>query len=162
MADRFPLGDNPAFKTPELPQFGHKAATGATVLLQFPAVGAQPGEISVMRKIEARTIGIDQGKALLFSDFEVGGEMWTGQGTRMRRTPVRFSEKYRNEPSVQVQIDMWDMDVRSNQRAEIRAENISREGFDIVFKTWGDTKVARVAASWTAMGPVSHEDDWDV
>ena len=52
--------------------------------------------------------------------------------------------------------------MRFNQRAEIMAENISREGFEIVFKTWGDTKVARVAASWTAFGPTEYDDDWDL
>ncbi|MDJ0626675.1 MAG: H-type lectin domain-containing protein [Rhodobacter sp.] len=115
-----------------------------------------------MRKIDSRTLGIDQGNALLFSDFDVGGEMWAGSGPRCKRVPIHFSERYRNKPAVQVQIDMWDMDVRSNQRAEIKAENISRDGFDIVFKTWGDTRVARVSASWTALGQVAHEDDWEV
>ncbi|MDJ0824788.1 MAG: H-type lectin domain-containing protein [Rhodobacter sp.] len=115
-----------------------------------------------MRKIDSSVLGIDQGNALLFSDFDVGGEMWTGDGPRCKRVPVNFSEKYRSKPAVQVQIDMWDMDVRYNQRAEIKAENISRDGFEIVFKTWGDTKVARVAASWTAMGQIGYEDDWEV
>ncbi|MDJ0627706.1 MAG: H-type lectin domain-containing protein [Rhodobacter sp.] len=113
-----------------------------------------------MHKIDGRVLGIEQGSALLFSDFEFGGEMWIGDGPRCKRVPVQFKEKYRNKPAVQVHLQMWDMDQRFNQRAEITAENISREGFEIVFKTWGDTKVARVAASWTAMGQTEYEDDF--
>ena len=115
-----------------------------------------------MHKIDGRALGIEQGSALVFSDFDVEGDMWTGDGPRSRRLSVRFTERYRRKPLVQVHVAMWDMDVRFNQRAEIMAENISREGFEIVFKTWGDTKVARVAASWTAFGPTEYDDDWDL
>lgn len=115
-----------------------------------------------MHRIDAQALGIDQGSVLLFSDFENGGEMWTGCGPRARRVPVNFKESYRREPVVQVQIGMWDMDVHANQRAEIRAENVSKEGFEIVFKTWGDTKVARVVANWTALGETRYPDDFEV
>ncbi|MBT8476981.1 MAG: H-type lectin domain-containing protein, partial [Alphaproteobacteria bacterium] len=59
-------------------------------------------------------------------------------------------------------ISMWDMDQKSNQRADISAEEITTEGFTIVFRTWGDTRVARVRADWTAIGPLPDEDDWEV
>jgi hypothetical protein len=32
----------------------------------------------------------------------------------------------------------------------------------IVFRTWGDTRVARVRADWLAIGEVRGEDDWQV
>ncbi len=115
-----------------------------------------------MPRFDARTLGVDQGSQLLFSDFEHDGEMWIGNGPRRRRVRVQFAEPYKTAPVVQVQVGMWDMSVQSNQRAEILAENISPDGFEIVFKTWGDTKVARVVANWTAIGEVRHEDDWDV
>jgi len=31
-----------------------------------------------------------------------------------------------------------------------------------VFRTWLDTRVARVRISWIAMGAMSDEDAWDV
>jgi hypothetical protein len=31
-----------------------------------------------------------------------------------------------------------------------------------VFRTWGDSRVARICADWMALGSVRGEDDWDV
>jgi len=107
-------------------------------------------------------IGIDQGDLVLFSDFKDDGEMWTGHGQRERRKRVLFSEKYAEPPAVHVSISMWDIDSGSPARAELKAETITIDGFDIVFRTWADTRVARIRAAWTAIGPLRHSDDWDV
>lgn len=115
-----------------------------------------------MRRLDSHFIGVDQGQTLLFSDYEDNGPMWTGKGQRDRRVPVTFSESFRQKPAVTVSLDMWDMDVRANQRADIIVENVTPKGFEIVFKTWGDTRVARARAAWTAIGEVAHEDDWEV
>ncbi len=115
-----------------------------------------------MRRLRNHLIGVDQGSVLVFSDFENAGEMWTGKGTRKRRVAVRFSAAFKTRPAVHVSIDMFDMDQKTNQRADISAENISLDGFDIVFQTWGDTKIARVRAAWLAIGEVLGDDEWDV
>ena len=107
-------------------------------------------------------IGILQGSRVLFSDFADGGMMWTGTGNRESRFLVTFKDAFRDAPVVTVGISMWDMDHKTNSRADITAENITAKGFHIVFKTWGDTRVARVRADWLAIGPVSDDDDWDV
>lgn len=107
-------------------------------------------------------MGVEQGSAIVFSDFEDGGEMWTGSGPRVLYQPVSFSESFAELPIVHVSLSMWDMDQKTNQRADISAEDISGNGFTIAFKTWGDTRVARVRADWLAIGPLSSEDDWDV
>ena len=114
-----------------------------------------------MKRTYASTIGVDQGSKLLFSDFETGGEMWDGKGDRERRVPIVFSEAFNSPPSVMVTLEMFDIDQSSNQRAETVVENVTRTGCDIVFKTWGDTKVARARASWMAIGGVKAEDDWE-
>lgn len=115
-----------------------------------------------MRKITAHTLGIDQGDVVLFSDFEDGGEMWTGEGPRLARRAVRFSERFDAPPSVMVSMSMWDFGHDSNIRADVQAEEITRDGFDIVFRSWGDTRVARVRVAWQALGAVGHEDAWDL
>jgi hypothetical protein len=107
-------------------------------------------------------VGIEDGSIILFSDYQDGGAMWTGHGPRELRRVVDFSEPFRDIPVVQVSISMWDMDQKTNQRADISAEMINPEGFVIVFRTWGDTRVARIRADWLAMGPIGHEDDWDI
>ena len=89
-----------------------------------------------MKRIASGSIGIDQGSRVLFSDFADGGMMWTGQGPRESRHRVVFKEPYADVPSVQVSISMWDLDQKTNARADISAENISATCFDLVFRTW--------------------------
>ena len=115
-----------------------------------------------MRRLSSHILGIDQGSVVLFSDFQDGGAMWTGDGPRELRKLVEFSETYMSEPVVQVSMSMWDMDQKTNQRADISAKMINPEGFVIVFRTWGDTRVARVRADWLAIGEVKGQDDWDI
>ncbi len=114
-----------------------------------------------MKRIYASTIGIDHGSEMLFSDFDNGGDMWTGEGERERRIAVSFSEKFKSHPNVMVTLEMFDVDCNANQRAETVAENVTEAGFDIVFRTWGDTKFARARASWMAIGGVDADDNWD-
>lgn len=115
-----------------------------------------------MKRLENHLIGIDQGSVLLFSDFEDGGAMWNGTGPRAVRRSVRFSEPFRSPPSVLLGLEMWDNDQGSNQRGDIGAEAVTEAGFDIVFKTWGDTRIARLRIRWTALGPLAHDDDWQI
>ncbi|SHI63372.1 H-type lectin domain-containing protein [Shimia gijangensis] len=115
-----------------------------------------------MKRLKNHLIGIDQGDVLLFSDFEDGGEMWTGKGPRERRKKVRFKETYLKPPTVQVGLSLSDMDSAHNTRVEVTAERITRHTFDLVFRTWGDSRVARVRMNWMAIGELSSDDDWDI
>ncbi|MCP4819306.1 MAG: hypothetical protein GY883_08960, partial [Shimia sp.] len=56
----------------------------------------------------------------------------------------------------------WDMDAEHNIRAEVVAEEVTNLGFHLVFRTWGDSRVARVRMSWLAIGELSHADDWAI
>ncbi|WP_136441825.1 H-type lectin domain-containing protein [Pacificoceanicola onchidii] len=115
-----------------------------------------------MKKYVGSLIGVDQGNDEVFSDFASGGDMWTGHGSRERRKRIKFSEPFRSVPSVQVSLSLWDMDQGANVRADIAAENVTETHFDLVFRTWSDTRVARVRMSWTAIGEVTSEDDWEL
>jgi len=115
-----------------------------------------------MKRIRNQFVGIDQGSTVLFSDFEHGGKMWAGDGPRVQRKKIRFAESFRSAPAVQVTLSMWDMDQKTNQRADISTEKITEKGFSIVFRTWGDTRVARVRADWFAIGELRHEDEWEL
>ncbi len=113
-----------------------------------------------MKRLRNHCVGIDQGERTLFSDFEIDGPMWKGKGPRIARIPVEFDEKFREEPSVMLSISMWDMDSVPNARMDLRAEDITENGFNIVFRTWGDSRVARVRATWMAIGEVRDGDEW--
>ena len=115
-----------------------------------------------MKKIRNNLVGVDQGSHVLFEDYDVGGEMWTGKGNREVWHPVRFAQPFKTPPAVHVSVTMWDMSTEANQRADIRAANIRRDGFELVFTTWEDTKIARVCADWMAISEVPYEDDWDL
>ncbi|SMH36987.1 H-type lectin domain-containing protein [Maritimibacter sp. HL-12] len=114
-----------------------------------------------MWKIRTHRLGIDQGSLMLFSDYKHNGTMWTGEGARELRQRVDFGEPFLQAPAVNVGMSMWDVDHSTNQRMDISAENVETSGFDLVFRTWGDSHVARVRADWIALGEVRHEDDWD-
>lgn len=115
-----------------------------------------------MQKIESHTLGIDQGDVVLFSDFEDNGQMWSGDGPRKNVMPVSFSESYGKTPLVTVSISMWDMSNEAFARADVQAEDITATGFNIVFRTWGDTKVARARVAWQSIGAMKTEDCWDL
>ena len=115
-----------------------------------------------MKRISTASLGIAQGSSLLFSDFADGGPMWTAQGHRESRTPITFPTPFRHPPAVIVGISLMDLDHNTNTRTEILAESVTIIGFEIVFRTWGDTRVARIRAEWTAMGTVLGEDEWEV
>jgi len=107
-------------------------------------------------------IGVEQGTRILFSDFVDDGAMWTGSGPREVRHKERFKEAFVAPPVVRVGISMWDIDRKTNSRIDISAESVTEKGFEIVFRTWADTRIARIRAEWMAIGQVRDEDDWDV
>ena len=115
-----------------------------------------------MKRITSGKIGIAQGSKVLFSDFADGGPMWTGQGERVSRHAISFKDPFREAPAVMVGVAMWDIDHKHTSRGDLVAENITRKGFDLVFRTWGDTRVARIRADWTAIGAIRDDDDWEI
>ncbi|WP_076444766.1 H-type lectin domain-containing protein [Roseivivax lentus] len=115
-----------------------------------------------MQKLRSNRIGVDQGEFELFSDFANGGDMWTGDGARERRKRIKFSEPFSVPPQVHLSLSLWDMDSHANIRADLGAEKVNETGFDMVFRTWADTRIARVRMSWMAIGEVKGEDDWDL
>ena len=115
-----------------------------------------------MKRLKSHLLGIDQGDTALFSDFENDGEMWIGSGQRERRRRVIFTEPFHNPPVVQAVVSLWDMDASTVIRSDVAAEEVTEKGFDLVFRTWGDTRVARIRIGWTAIGELSDDDDWDV
>nr|WP_254868717.1 H-type lectin domain-containing protein [Phaeobacter sp. HF9A] len=112
--------------------------------------------------LRSSRIGFLQGDAEVFSEFDSGGSMWTGQGPRERRLAVRFTRPFRRAPGVQVSASLVDMHQDTAHRMELVAENVTETGFDVVVRTWSDTRVARVRAAWMAIGDLPFEDDWDV
>lgn len=115
-----------------------------------------------MLRLQNSLIGIERGDAIQFSHYEDGGPMWSGAGEREVSKIIAFTEPFRAPPLVQVFLTMWDMDNAAFGRADVSAEAITRSNFRAVFKTWGDTRVARARVGWLAMGELVHPDDWEL
>lgn len=115
-----------------------------------------------MRRIDSSAVGILQGSRLLFSDFIDDGSMWTGQGDRESRFTVHFKESFLAAPSVLVHLGLCDMDHQHNMRIDLTADKITADGFDIVFRTWGDTRIARIRADWMAIGATTASENWQL
>jgi hypothetical protein len=114
-----------------------------------------------MKRFSAGLV-VQQGSSILFSDFANDGPMWSGSGQREVRQSVRFEPGFLGIPAVMVSISMWDADHKTNLRADLTADKVSPGGFDLVFRTWGDSRIARIRADWTAFGSVEEDDDWEV
>ena len=106
-------------------------------------------------------VGVEQRSTILFNDYAHDGPMWSGSGPREVRQEQVFSEPFLEPPAVTLGISMWDIDHQMNSRVDITAENITAQGFEIVFRTWADTRIARIRADWLAIGTTRDEDSWD-
>lgn len=115
-----------------------------------------------MKKFWHHQVGIEQGDSVLFSDFNNDGTMWTGDGQREARTHVSFSESFVDAPMVRVWLTMFDVSNGTNVRMDVQAEDVTKTGFSIVFRTWADTRIARVRVGWQAIGPVRDAADWEL
>lgn len=115
-----------------------------------------------MRVFSSQSLGVEQGAVMLFSDFRDDGPMWAGRGDREVRRHVPFSRSFSELPSVSAHIGLWDADSQTNLRADLAVENVAVDGFELVFRTWANTRIARLRADWMAIGPVPHPDNWEV
>lgn len=115
-----------------------------------------------MKQLRTAWMAVAQGSETIFSDYEEGGDMWTGAGARERRRRVKFSDPFLMAPVVHVGLGLYDFDCTANIRADIGAENITPNGFDLVLRTWGDSRIARARGNWIAIGEVKTADDWDI
>lgn len=113
-----------------------------------------------MFRFSSSEIGVSQGVVQLVSDYDTGGPLWTGSGERSVCHHVTFPERFLTSPAVQVAMTMWDVDSGANQRGDLSVTNVTPLGFDLVFKTWGDSRVARMRVQWTAIGAVADDDDF--
>lgn len=107
-------------------------------------------------------VGVQQGSRILFSDFAQDGPMWTGSGPREVRQWQDFGEPFLAIPAVMVGVSMWDIDHQVHSRVDISADNVTDKGFEIVFRTWSDSRIARIRADWMAIGTTRGEDEWEV
>lgn len=115
-----------------------------------------------MKRIASHLIGVDQGELILFSDYENDGDMWTGTGERERVVSVAFSQKYRKAPAVHCSMSLLDLATGPSIRTDVATRDITEIGFKIVFRTWEDSRVARIRVAWMAIGELPDDEEWEL
>jgi hypothetical protein len=85
-------------------------------------------------------------------------EGWTldqaphGTPARTFRSRVDFERAFNDVPLVHLGLAGFDISNQDSGRIASRAENVSREGFEIVLTTWLHTRLWRVDVNWLAIG----------
>ncbi len=109
--------------------------------------------------ISAEKLGADVNNYLIQSgkkncDWVIcsGWSLHTGDGVRTYTTRVTFTSNYSSPPAINVSINGFDMFYETNPRIDVYAQNITNDGFDLVYYTWGETIVYGAYTSWIAYG----------
>lgn len=90
----------------------------------------------------------------IFNHVDEGGAMWSGDGDRRVEIPIVFLAPFALSPQVNIGLTGLDASHDQNLRIQLLAQDVTPLGFTLVCTTWGDTHLARVSASWQAMGPI--------
>jgi hypothetical protein len=65
---------------------------------------------------------------------------------------VQFDTSFSNIPLVHVGLSGFDIDNRDSARISVHTSAITSSSFDIVIKTWVNTRLYSVEISWIALG----------
>ena len=90
----------------------------------------------------------------LFNHCDINGPMWSGRDDRQFRLPVLFATAFDAAPMITVGLTGLDIAHEQNARLVIEAETITAKGFDLVLRTWSDTRIGRASVNWMAIGPL--------
>jgi hypothetical protein len=71
-------------------------------------------------------------------------------GDRIFTLEVRFNNPFETIPNVVVGLNKMEFDKNTNARVDVQATAVSRDGFVLRIKTWGDTRVLVLGGSWVA------------
>ena len=74
----------------------------------------------------------------------------TGTGVRTYRKYIKFDPDLSGTVNVVVALNHIDKGDATGLRINTEAQNVDREGFDLVMTTWADTNISGVGCSWIA------------
>jgi hypothetical protein len=94
----------------------------------------------------------------LFNHCDNDGPMWSGRDDRVFRLEVVFDAAFDAPPLVTIGLSGVDVAHEQNARLVIEAEAISEKGFEVVLRTWSDTRIGRASVNWMAVGPLGLAD----
>lgn len=71
-------------------------------------------------------------------------------GERKFTVEVNFLKPFENKPEVVCGVTMLDVEGGNAVKYAVKPISISRDGFTVEVKTWGDTKILSVGGFWVA------------
>jgi sortase (surface protein transpeptidase) len=116
----------------------------------------------IMKKLLFITAIFLMFSAVAFSQAQVLSGTWgassdtksytlnSNSGDRSITIQVNFLNPFENKPNVVVGISSIDVDKSTAVRYAVKAISVSRDGFTVEVKTWGDTKINSVTGFWVA------------
>jgi hypothetical protein len=132
-----------------------KLADGAVTQAKLGAdINLVPPDGSITRSKLANDIKltvVDNG----YNYSSTSNQGWTlsqGSGPRYFRVHATFGKTFVTPPGVSLGLMSIDELNTTNTRVNVYAENITKDGFDIVYLAWGDSIMYGVGASWVAVG----------
>jgi len=116
-----------------------------------------------MRRIDTNWLGVAEGYVTMFDHWSEATQMWDGIGERQVRTPIVFEGRFASIPVLHLSPTLIDAHSDTYLRLNIRAEDVSEDGFTLTVDVWDDTRIARLGVNWQALGPLDDPDEkWDV
>lgn len=74
----------------------------------------------------------------------------TNSGDRTITVQVNFLNPFEDKPKVVCGVSSIDVDKSTAVRYAVKPISISRDGFTVEVKTWGDTKINSITGFWVA------------
>jgi hypothetical protein len=104
-----------------------------------------------LNNISASILRLDTGQVTFNGPLRGKG---VGKLERVEKaTSIRFQPGvFREEPKVCVILTRIDLGDKGIHRLEVEAEEVTKDGFNLVFKTWLDSVVYTACATWLAIG----------
>lgn len=89
-------------------------------------------------------------------DFKLTGDspgytLNKNEGDRTMSIEVAYDVPFDKKPSVILSVTALEADTNVRVRYNVTASAVSRDGFVIRIKTWGDTKLHQIGGSWIAV-----------
>lgn len=109
-------------------------------------------ETDQVSSANANDFTIISGSHELFWHVNPNNYMWDGNGKREVRVPILFDNPMKCNPHVFLSISSIDSSQAHNLRYKLLSEDVSKNGFTAVFKTWSDTRISSASISWLAFG----------
>ena len=72
-------------------------------------------------------------------------------GERTITLEVKFETPFTKKPQIVLSVTQIDSDQKTNQRYNVEAISISRDGFTIKVRTWADSKLFSISGYWFAI-----------